>query len=68
MKHLEIVFHQLCRHQLKMNQPTKVRVRVTSGKFLESMVQHKGFEVDPAKIKVIIELQTPGNTQELKRL
>lgn len=51
--------------------PTKLNllkclIGVTSGKFLEGLVWHRGIKVDLPKIKAIIELPPPRNTRELK--
>lgn len=60
-----MAFDKLRQHQLKMN-PLKCAFGVTSGKFLGFVVHHRGIEVDPAKMKAIIELPPPKNIRELR--
>ncbi|XP_074293466.1 putative mitochondrial protein AtMg00860 [Silene latifolia] len=45
--------------------PLKCAFRVTSGKFLEFVVRHRGIEVDQSKIKAIQEMPEPKNLKEL---
>ncbi|CAL8087444.1 unnamed protein product [Prunus armeniaca] len=42
--------------------------RVTSGKFLGSVIRHRGIEIDPSKIKAICEMPPPRNLRELQGL
>lgn len=62
LKHLEIVFNNIHQHQLKMNQ-LKCVLGVTLGKFMGFIIRHRGVEVDPTKIILIIELPPPENIQ-----
>ncbi|XP_062103347.1 uncharacterized protein LOC133814399 [Humulus lupulus] len=55
---LKWVFDRLRKHQLKMN-PLKFAFGVASGKFLGFIVRHRGIEIDPAKIKEILEMPPP---------
>lgn len=55
LEYLKAIFDKLLQHQLKMNL-LKCASGVTSGKFLGFVVFHRGIEVDPSKIKVVIEL------------
>ncbi|XP_062100229.1 uncharacterized protein LOC133806112 [Humulus lupulus] len=57
---LRQVFDKLRKHQLKMN-PLKCAFGLTSGKYLRFIVRHRGIEIDPAKIKVILEMLPPRN-------
>ncbi|KAM2154206.1 hypothetical protein ACFX1Q_046057 [Malus domestica] len=41
---------------------------VTSGKFLDFIVKHRGIEVDQSKIKAIQNMPEPRNLHELKSL
>ena len=64
---LKRVFEKLCMHQLKMN-PLKCVFGVTSGKFLGFVVRKKGIEIDPDKVKAIIQMPHPRNLRELRGL
>ncbi|XP_062114336.1 uncharacterized protein LOC133825400 [Humulus lupulus] len=64
---LRRVFDRLRKHQLKMN-PLKCAFEVTSGKFLGFVVRHRGIEIDPAKIKAILEMPPPHNLCQLRGL
>lgn len=63
------MFDKLLQHQLKMN-PLKCasffNTLLYSGKFLGFMVCHRGIEIDPTKMKTIIELPPPNNIRELR--
>lgn len=57
-KHLQglrTVFERIRKYNLKMN-PLKCAFGVSSGKFLSFVVKHRGIEVDPAKIRAILEM------------
>ena len=64
---LKRVFDRLRKNQLKMN-PLKCAFGVTSGKFLGFVVRHRGIEIDPTKIKSIIEMPAPRKLRELRSL
>ncbi|XP_028062797.1 uncharacterized protein LOC114266101 [Camellia sinensis] len=64
---LRKIFEHLRRYKLKMN-PLKCAFGVSSGKFLGFVVQNKGIEIDPTKIKAIAEMPPPRNLRELKGL
>ncbi|XP_062085733.1 uncharacterized protein LOC133791838 [Humulus lupulus] len=64
---LRRVFDRLQKHQLKRN-PLKCPFGVTSRKFLEFVVRHRGIEIDPVKIKVIFEMPPPRNLRQLRGL
>ena len=53
--------------QLKMN-PKKCVFGVSSGKLLGFMVSNRGIEVDPSKVKAILEMPPPKNLKELRGL
>ena len=53
--------------QLKMN-PKKCVFGVSLGKLLGFMVSNSGIEVDPSKVKAIIEILSPKNLKELRGL
>lgn len=67
LKDLEKVFNHLQRYNLKMN-PLKCAFIVMSGKFLGFVVRHQGIEIDPCKIKAILNKPPPTITKELKSL
>ena len=67
LKHLEMVFDRLRKHKLKMN-PMKCAFGVSSGKFLGFIVTKRGIEIDPTKIKTIVDMPRPTNLHELKSL
>ena len=64
---LRKVFDRLQKYQLKMN-PLKCAFGVTSGKFLGFVVRYRGIEIDPTKIKAIMEMPPPRNLRDLRGL
>ena len=48
--------------------PLKCAFGVTSGKFLDFIVKHRGIEVDQSKIKAIQSMHEPRNLHKLKSL
>lgn len=62
---LEECFKTLHRFQLKLN-PTKCAFGVSAGKFLRYFVHHHGIEVNPEKIKAILEMLTPRSIKEVQ--
>jgi len=64
---LRKVFEKLRMHQLEMN-PLKCALRVTLGKFLGFVVRKEGIEIDPDKVKSIIQMPPPRNLRELQGL
>ena len=52
---------------MKLN-PTKCAFGVSAGKFLGFIVHSRGIEVNPDKIKVVLDMQPPSNTKEIQRL
>ncbi|NAU72115.1 RNA-directed DNA polymerase, partial [Klebsiella pneumoniae] len=62
---LRIVFERLRKHELKMN-PLKCAFGVTAGKFLGFIVRHHGIEIDPSKIKAILEMKPPRSLTQLR--
>jgi Reverse transcriptase (RNA-dependent DNA polymerase) len=67
LSHLKMVFDRLRLHSLKLN-PLKCAFMVSSGKFLGFIVRHRGIEIDPSKIKAILELPPPKNLKGLRSL
>ncbi|XP_078153726.1 uncharacterized protein LOC144548890, partial [Carex rostrata] len=65
LENLRIVFDRLRLHALKLN-PLKCAFMVSSGKFLGFVVRHRGIEIDPGKIKAIMDLPPPQNLKQLR--
>ncbi|XP_038695435.1 uncharacterized protein LOC119992714 [Tripterygium wilfordii] len=62
---LEKLFKRLRRHQLKLN-PSKCTFGATSGKLLGFIVSRRGIEVDPEKVKAIMEMPHPRTEKEVR--
>ncbi|KAL0421227.1 UNVERIFIED_CONTAM: hypothetical protein Slati_3145600 [Sesamum latifolium] len=67
LQDLRKIFERLRRYQLKIN-PLKCAFGVTSGKFLEYVVRHRGIQIEQAKIDAILKMPEPQNIHELKSL
>ena len=65
--HLAESFQVLKNYNMKLN-PTKCAFRVSTGKFLGFIVNSRGIEANPDKIKVVLDMQPPSNTKEVERL
>ena len=52
---------------MKLN-PNKCTFKVTAGKFLGFMVSQKGIEVNPDKVRAIMEITPPINIKEVQSL
>ncbi|XXG62700.1 hypothetical protein AAC387_Pa05g1015 [Persea americana] len=61
------VFLRLRKHKLRMN-PLKCFFSVSSGKFLGFIVRKAGIELDPIKVKAILEMSSPRTLRKLKGL
>ncbi|KAL0289199.1 UNVERIFIED_CONTAM: Retrovirus-related Pol polyprotein from transposon [Sesamum angustifolium] len=64
---LEEMFSILRKYQLKLN-PGKCAFEVKGGCFLGLMVTQRGIEVNPLKIKVVLDMKAPTNVNEVQRL
>jgi hypothetical protein len=62
-----MVFECLRKYKLKMN-PMKCAFGVSSRKILGFIVTKRGIEVDPTKIKAIMDMPQPKNIHDLKSL
>ena len=51
---------------MKLN-PTKCAFRVSAGKFLGFIVNNRGIEANPDKIRVVIDMRPPPNTKGVQR-
>ncbi|XP_022158215.1 uncharacterized protein LOC111024751 [Momordica charantia] len=60
-------FNVLRKYQMKLN-PSKCAFKVSSRKFLGFMVHERGIEVNPDKIKAVLEMEAPKNIKQLQRL
>ena len=52
---------------MKLN-PTKCAFGVSAGNFLGFMVNNRGIEANPDKIKVVLDMHLPSNIKEIQRL
>ena len=57
-------FERIQFYKLRLN-PKKCTFRITSGKLLGFMVSQRGIEVDPEKIKAIVEMKPPRTEKEI---
>ena len=62
--HLAESFHVLKDYNMKLN-PTKCVFEVSIEKFLGFIVNSRGIEANPNKIKVVLDMQPPSNTKEI---
>ena len=67
LDHLQETFNILRSYHMKLN-PDKCAFGIGSGKFLGFMVNQRGIEENPDKIKVILDMKSPSLTKELQRL
>ena len=61
------LFGRLRKYQLKLN-PTKCTFGVKSGKLLGFIVSQKGIEIDPEKVKAILEMPQPRTEKQVRRV
>ena len=64
---LQETFDNLRLYNMKLN-PSKCMFGVTAGKFLGFMVSHRGIEVNPEKVRAIMELEPPRTVKEVQSL
>ena len=62
---LERFFERIQKFRLRLN-PKKYTFRVTSGKLLGHMVSEQGIEVDPDKIRAILDIPMSRTEKEIK--
>ena len=60
-------FTLLREYKMRLN-PTKCAFGVSSGKFLGFMVNQRGIEANPDKIKAVIDLEPPRRAKDIQRL
>ncbi|KAL5744036.1 hypothetical protein ACOSQ2_027152 [Xanthoceras sorbifolium] len=58
------MFQVLKRYQMKIN-PLKCAFGVASGKFLSFMVNQRGIEANPKKIKALREMKSPAKPKHI---
>ncbi|CAA0840081.1 Unknown protein, partial [Striga hermonthica] len=64
---LKETFMTLRKYEMKLN-PAKCSFGVKSGKFLGYMVTRRGIEVNPEKVRAVIEMQPPTKVKEVQIL
>ena len=65
--HLSEVFQILRKYNMKLN-PAKCAFRVSAEIFLGFIVNHRGIEANPDKIKVVLDMSSPSGIKEVQRL
>ena len=65
--HLSEVFQILRNYNMKLN-PAKCAFGVSAGKFLGFIINHRGIEANPDKIKALLDMPSPSGIKEVKRL
>ena len=65
--HLAEPFQVLKNYNMKLD-PTKCAFRVSAEKFLGFIVNSRGIEANPNKIKTMLDMQPPSSTKEIQRL
>ena len=65
--HLSEAFQILRNYSMKLN-PAKCAFGMSAGKFLGFIVNHRGIEANPDKIKVVLDMPSPSGIKEVQRL
>ena len=65
--HLSEAFQILREYNMKLN-PAKCVFGVSAGKFLGFIVNNRGIEANPDKIKVVLDMPPPSSINEVQRL
>ena len=65
--YLSEAFQILRSYNMKLN-PAKCAFGVSAGKFLGFIVNHRGIEVNPDKIKAVLNMPSPSGIKEVQRL
>ena len=65
--HLSEAFMILRNYNMKLN-PSKCAFGVSAGKFLGFIVNHRGIEANPDKIKALLGMPSPSGIKEVQRL
>ena len=65
--HLAEAFQILKKYNMKLN-PAKCAFGVSAGKFLGFIVNNRGIEANPDKIKAVLDMPSPSNIKEVNCL
>ena len=65
--HLAEAFQVLKSYNMKLN-PSKCAFGVSAGKFLAFILNSRGIEANPNKIKVVLNMLPPSNIKDIQRL
>ena len=65
--HLTKAFQVLKSYNMKLN-PAKYAFGLSTGKFLGFIVNNRGIEANPNKIKAVLDMLPPSNIKEIQRL
>ena len=65
--HLSEAFQILREYNIKLN-PANCAFGVSAGKFLGFIVNNRGTEANPYKIKAVLDMPPPSNIKEVKHL
>ena len=65
--HLSEAFQILREYNMKLN-PAKCAFGVSAEKFLGFIVNNRGIEVNPDKIKIVLDMPPPSNIKEVQCL
>ena len=65
--HLSKAFQILRNYNMKLN-PAKCAFGMSAGKFLGFIVNHRGIEANPDKIKAVLDIPSPSGIKEVQRL
>ena len=65
--HLSEAFQILRNYNMKLN-PAKCAFGVSAEKFLGFIVNHRGIEANPDKIKAVLDMPSPSGIKEVQRL
>ena len=67
IRHLREMCEVLGRYNMKLK-PNKCKFAVTAGKFLGYIVNHRGIEANPDKIRALLGMQSPRRIKEIQSL
>ena len=65
--HLAEAFQILKKYNMKLN-PAKCAFEVSVGKFLGFIVNNRGIEANPDKIKAVLDMPPPSNIKKVQHL
>ena len=67
ISHMAEAFQIMKEYNMKLN-PAKCTFGVSTGKFLGFIVNNRGIEANPDKIKAVLDMPPPSNIKEVQRL